>query len=120
VRRFQIFTLFAAEIALERDVQHPEQSVHRRAQFVRHIGQEVAFRLARGERRAHRVFQLFGALPDALFEQIAMLLDLAIGALQLLDHKIEAVAEVFDFVVRLADLNRFKFSFANRSDALPQ
>ena len=58
-----------AQLAVQRDVQHPDDAVHRRPQLVRDIGQKLALGLVGCLRRAHGFFQLIGAVFDSLFEQ---------------------------------------------------
>ncbi len=116
----QLLALFGIERAVQHHFQHAQQSVHGRAQFMRHVGQELALGLAGGERGAHGFFQVFGALADAFFEQIAVLADLFLRRIDFRDHLVEAFAQIFDLVVRGADLDRLEFSFADGRDTLLQ
>ncbi len=84
---------------------------------MRHVGQKLALGLARGQRAVHGAFELVGALRDALFEQLLVLAKLFMRGRQVLDHPIEAFAQVLDLVAGAAHLNRLEFSFAHRSDA---
>jgi hypothetical protein len=61
---------------------------------------------------------LLAWLVDALLEQLAVLADLLVRGSQFFDHAIEAFAQIFDFVVRAADLDRLEFSLPHRRDAL--
>ena len=88
---------------------------------MRHIGEKLALGLTSGQGRAHGIFQVFGALPDALFQKIAMLLDLS----RLLRcsssiMRLKLRPRFFDFVARLADLHRLEAPLANRRDSLLQ
>ena len=66
----EIFALFGGELCLEGQFRHADDSVHGRADFVAHVGQEFAFGAAGGFRGLFRVLQfLFRVLALGDIEQ---------------------------------------------------
>ena len=120
LRRFQVFALFPLHAAVQNDVDHTQNAVHRCAQFMRHVRQKLALGLAGGHGPLHRFLQRLGPLADAYFEKFLMLADLLPRVRQALDHLVEAVAEIFDFVARLADADGFQAAFTHPLDAIAQ
>ena len=113
---FKLVPLLFIQVAVESQLQHAQQSVHGRAQFVRHVGQEFALGLAGGQRRVLGELQFAGAFVDALLEQLVMLANFLARSSQSLDHPVEALAQVLDLVAGPAHLNGPELPFSHRGD----
>jgi hypothetical protein len=66
--RLGVFALDRAELEVEEQAGHADHAVHRRADFVAHVGEELALGLGGGLGGLLGVAQLDGALRDELFE----------------------------------------------------
>lgn len=81
------------------------------------VGEELAFGAAGGEGLLHGLFELFGALADFILEADLVFVDLVAGLLEDVDHGVEAMAEVFDFIAGAGDLDGFEAAVADGGDA---
>ena len=104
--RGQAVALFGGELAVEHEVGHADDAVHRRPDFVAHVREELALRAAGFHRpvaRRHQFLvarlELGGAHVDRVFELV--LLHRAScwsRALDVAQHRVELVDQLADFV----------------------
>ncbi len=114
---FELIFLLTADASIERQIEHAEQAVHGRAQLMRHVRQEFAFGLAGVEGAVHGPLQVLGALANAILKEFLMQADFFLGGGQRLDHAVEALTQVFDFIARAADLDGHQLALSHRGDA---
>ena len=63
LHRFQALALLAVELRVQRDVRHPDDGVHRGADLVAHVGEELRFQASGLQRLVARLGRLgFGPL----------------------------------------------------------
>ena len=71
----QVVALLGREIGLEREVGEAHDRVHRGADLVAHVGEEVTLHAVRVVGRVASLLELCGALGDDLLELVAMALE---------------------------------------------
>ncbi len=98
VRRNSL-ALGAVDVLLQEQVGIAENGGHGGADFVAHVGQEVAFGPACGFGRLLGHLKLGGAFGDAILQFIAGLLQRVPPLLDLVEHGVEAVVENAHLVV---------------------
>ncbi len=76
-----VVQLLRVEVALQGQVGHAENGVHRRADLVAHVGQEVALGVVGGVGLVLGDDQFGGPLPDHVLEVLAVALKFVVGAL---------------------------------------
>ena len=82
---FQVVALAWIEVGLERQVGHADHAVHRGADLVAHVGQELALVLARFLGLVARLFQLAGAHQHPFLEVLVPFAQLVGAALAVAD-----------------------------------
>jgi hypothetical protein len=104
--RRQAVALIGRQIGVEQQVGHAHDAVHRCADLMAHVGQELAFRPAGVHRLVASRDQLLVRRPqlrrpgvDGLFEVLLLQQELLIAPLNLAEHLVEVVDEVADLVV---------------------
>ena len=104
--RGQAVALIGRELAVEHQVGHADDAVHRRPDLVAHVGEKLAL----GAARLHRPvagddqflvagLQLRGARVDGLFEVVLLQQQLLIALLDVRQHRVELVDQLADLVV---------------------
>ena len=76
-----VIALALAEFGVECQPRHADDSVHRRADFVAHVGEESALRLIRRDRRVLGTGEFRGARNDEFFELVAVCFQFDFGEL---------------------------------------
>ncbi len=79
---------------------HPENAVHRRANFVTHVGQKVTLRPVAGFGAISRQAKFGGACRDLLFQFVAVRRQAPVPMLDLLEHDVESLRQFADLVAR--------------------
>ena len=102
----QAVALLGGQLAVERQLGHAEDAVHRRPDFVAHVGEELALGAAGFHRLVARADEVgvggaqFGrARLDGLLELILVVQELQVALLNLAEHLVEAADQLADLVV---------------------
>ena len=82
----QVVALDGRHLGLERQLRHAEDAVHRRANLVAHVRQELALGMARLLGDPHRLGQLGGALSDLSIEVRREVLHFAVELILLVER----------------------------------
>ena len=104
--RRQAIALLGRQLAVQRQLGHAEDAVHRRPDFVAHVGEELALGAAGFHRLVARAdeigvggAQLGGARLDGLLELILVMQQLQVPLLNLAEHLVESADQLADLVV---------------------
>ncbi len=90
----EVLALLGVQVGVERQLGHADDAVHRRADFVAHVGQELAL----GPVRLFGVFLRDDQLGVHAGAQPQILLELLIAALDPRQHLVESIHQPADFV----------------------
>ena len=104
----QAVPLLGGQVAVEGELGHADDAVHRRADLVAHVREELALRPA----RLHRLVACIGevgvrgpqfghAIVDCLLEVVLLNEQLPVAPLDFRQHLVEAVDQLPDLVVSL-------------------
>ena len=85
----RVAPLLESEVGIEEDLHHPEHAVHRGANLVAHVGEELALRPACRLRRLQGVAQLGGALGHLRLQSRLQVVELAGRRLPPFDTAVE-------------------------------
>ena len=105
---FQVLALLGGQVGVERQLGHADDAVHRRADFVAHVGQELALgavgrlgAILRFNQLAVDPAQFRCAYGNLLFQTVAVNLEVLVALLDFAEHLVEAAIRQPDFVVVL-------------------